>query len=128
MNVFTTYHEWRAAITGPCGLTLDRSYCELRIAALLELLGNRFVGEAPEPAIGPDRRGGKKGVAGRAGSPLPAQLSLLRFKQLIDCHFDVFGDLAKKRWSHISSPVVRNCGLPSVGVFELVVRTLLSNQ
>lgn len=36
MNLFTTYHEWRAAITGPCGLTLDRSYCEQRIAALID--------------------------------------------------------------------------------------------
>lgn len=34
MKFFNTYQEWRAAITGPCGLTLDRDYCEQRIAAL----------------------------------------------------------------------------------------------
>lgn len=34
MNTFVTYHEWRVAITGPCGLTLDRAYCEQRIDAL----------------------------------------------------------------------------------------------
>lgn len=31
---FTTYQDWKAAITGPCGLTLDQSYCKTRIAAL----------------------------------------------------------------------------------------------
>jgi hypothetical protein len=34
MHIFKNYAEWRAAITGPCGLTLDRGYCEQRIAAL----------------------------------------------------------------------------------------------
>ncbi len=31
---FQSYHEWHAAITGPCGITLDHDYCEQRIAAL----------------------------------------------------------------------------------------------
>lgn len=34
MNKFPDYIEWRAAITGPCGLTLSRSYCRERITAL----------------------------------------------------------------------------------------------
>jgi hypothetical protein len=34
MHTFSTYHEWRAAITGPCGLTLSANYCESRIKAL----------------------------------------------------------------------------------------------
>ena len=34
MHTFTNYHEWRSAITGPCGLTLSRAYCRERIAAL----------------------------------------------------------------------------------------------
>jgi len=50
------------------------------------------------------------------------------FGQALDSHLDVFGNLAKKRWSNISSSVVRNCGLPSVGMFELAVRAPLSNQ
>ena len=44
MKTFSTYHEWRAAITGPCGLTLDRNYCEQRIAALHDL---KFDGTQP---------------------------------------------------------------------------------
>jgi hypothetical protein len=36
MKVFTNYHDWRSAITGTAGLTLDRSYCEKRIAAMLD--------------------------------------------------------------------------------------------
>ena len=34
MHTFTSFHEWRAAITGPCGLTLTRDYCEERVRAL----------------------------------------------------------------------------------------------
>jgi len=34
MHVFTNYYEWRSAITGPCGLTLSRAYCNARDAAL----------------------------------------------------------------------------------------------
>lgn len=34
MHIFATYQEWRAAITGPCGLTLTKDYCETRIKAL----------------------------------------------------------------------------------------------
>jgi hypothetical protein len=34
MHTFNTYQEWRAAITGPCGLTLSKDYCEGRILAL----------------------------------------------------------------------------------------------
>jgi hypothetical protein len=34
MHVFTNYYEWRSAITGPCGLTLGRAYCQERITAL----------------------------------------------------------------------------------------------
>jgi len=33
-TAFRSYTEWHTAITGPCGLTLDRAYCEKRIAAL----------------------------------------------------------------------------------------------
>ncbi len=33
-TAFRSYNEWHAAITGPCGITLDRDYCEKRIAAL----------------------------------------------------------------------------------------------
>jgi hypothetical protein len=36
MHTFQSYHEWRSAITGPCGLTLSREYCEERIAALMD--------------------------------------------------------------------------------------------
>lgn len=36
MQVFQSYHEWRGAITGPCGLTLTKEYCEERIAALMD--------------------------------------------------------------------------------------------
>ena len=32
--VFTTFSDWHHAITERCGLTLDRDYCEARIAAL----------------------------------------------------------------------------------------------
>ncbi|NJM37719.1 MAG: hypothetical protein HC845_07590 [Akkermansiaceae bacterium] len=35
-NLFTSYQEWREAITGKCGLELDRAYCEERIAALAD--------------------------------------------------------------------------------------------
>lgn len=31
---FETYEEWREAITGRCGLTLTKNYCEERIRAL----------------------------------------------------------------------------------------------
>jgi hypothetical protein len=31
-TAFRSYTEWHAAITGPCGLTLTRDYCEKRIA------------------------------------------------------------------------------------------------
>lgn len=34
MHTFTTYQQWHAAITGPCGLTLTKDYCESRIRAL----------------------------------------------------------------------------------------------
>jgi hypothetical protein len=34
MHTFSSFHEWRAAITGPCGLTLTRDYCEGRVRAL----------------------------------------------------------------------------------------------
>ena len=34
MHLFDNYHDWRSAITGPCGLTLSRSYCRERITAL----------------------------------------------------------------------------------------------
>ncbi len=34
MNLFQSYSEWHAAITGPCGLTLSKEYCTGRIAAL----------------------------------------------------------------------------------------------
>lgn len=34
--MFKTYHDWREAITVRCGLTLDRPYCEKRIAALAD--------------------------------------------------------------------------------------------
>jgi hypothetical protein len=34
MTTFSNYNEWRSAITGPCGITLSRDYCEERIAAL----------------------------------------------------------------------------------------------
>ena len=34
MHTFPNYYEWRNTITGPCGLTLSRSYCGERIAAL----------------------------------------------------------------------------------------------
>jgi hypothetical protein len=34
MSLFTSFEQWRAAITGPCGLTLAKDYCETRIAAL----------------------------------------------------------------------------------------------
>lgn len=34
MHVFNTYQDWHAAITGPCGLTLSKDYCEGRIRAL----------------------------------------------------------------------------------------------
>jgi len=57
-----------------------------------------------------------------------ARWALFFFKKLIDGHLDVFGNLAQKRWSDISSSVVRNCGLPSVGMFELAVRTPLSDE
>lgn len=36
MHTFTSFHEWRAAITGPCGLTLTKDYCEGRIRALCD--------------------------------------------------------------------------------------------
>ena len=34
MHAFTSFHEWRAAITDPCGPTLTRDYCESRVRAL----------------------------------------------------------------------------------------------
>jgi len=34
--LFNSYDEWRSAITGRCGLTLDRPYCEERLAALAD--------------------------------------------------------------------------------------------
>jgi len=34
--LFKNYNEWRSAITDLAGLTLDRSYCEERIAALAD--------------------------------------------------------------------------------------------
>lgn len=34
MHVFTNYYEWRSAITGRCGLTLSRDYCNERCHAL----------------------------------------------------------------------------------------------
>ena len=34
MKLFSNYNEWRATITGPCAITLTRSYCTDRIAAL----------------------------------------------------------------------------------------------
>ena len=33
-TAFQSYTQWHAAITGPCGITLTRDYCEKRIAAL----------------------------------------------------------------------------------------------
>lgn len=36
MHVFNSYQEWYSAITGPCGLTLTKEYCEERIAALID--------------------------------------------------------------------------------------------
>ncbi len=33
-TAFQSFTQWRDAITGPCGLTLTREYCEQRIAAL----------------------------------------------------------------------------------------------
>jgi hypothetical protein len=36
MQIFNSYHEWHSAITGPCGLTLTKGYCEERIAALMD--------------------------------------------------------------------------------------------
>jgi hypothetical protein len=36
MHVFQSYHEWRSAITGPCGLTLTKEYCEERIATPMD--------------------------------------------------------------------------------------------
>jgi hypothetical protein len=33
-TAFQTYTQWHTAITGPCGITLTREYCEQRIAAL----------------------------------------------------------------------------------------------
>ncbi|MBG7607342.1 MAG: hypothetical protein N2A42_00545 [Luteolibacter sp.] len=36
MHTFPNYFEWHSAITGPCGLTLSRSYCQERIAALAD--------------------------------------------------------------------------------------------
>ncbi len=34
MKTFLNYYEWRSAITGPCGLTLNAAYCRERISAL----------------------------------------------------------------------------------------------
>ncbi len=36
MQVFASYDEWHSAITGRCGLTLSKEYCEERIAALTD--------------------------------------------------------------------------------------------
>ena len=36
MHLFKNYDQWRAAITGPCGLTLSRAYCRERLAALAD--------------------------------------------------------------------------------------------
>ncbi len=33
-NLFNNYHEWRKTMTERAGLTLDRSYCEDRLAIL----------------------------------------------------------------------------------------------
>ena len=35
-NIFKNYDEWRSTMTDCAGLTLDRSYCEERIAALAD--------------------------------------------------------------------------------------------
>lgn len=37
MHTFTTFQEWRSAITGPCGLTLTKDYCKSRVRALNNL-------------------------------------------------------------------------------------------
>jgi hypothetical protein len=34
MNLFNSFEQWRAAITGPCGITLTQDYCEGRVRAL----------------------------------------------------------------------------------------------
>jgi len=34
MSLFTNYNEWRTTMIERAGLTLDRDYCEERIAAL----------------------------------------------------------------------------------------------
>jgi hypothetical protein len=36
MKLFSTYEEWRSAITGPCGLVLSPDYCRSRLTALAE--------------------------------------------------------------------------------------------
>ena len=34
MNLFTNYQEWRTTMTERAGLTLDREYCQERLAVL----------------------------------------------------------------------------------------------
>lgn len=34
MNLFNSFEQWRAAITGPCGINLTQDYCEDRVRAL----------------------------------------------------------------------------------------------
>ncbi len=87
----------------------------------------RCLGADPRPlgafeAPASIRRAGGPGLGGCA------RWALFLVEKLIDCHLDVFGNLANKRWSDLSSSAVRNSGLPSVGMLELAVRASLSNQ
>ena len=57
MNLFNSFEQWRAAITGPCGITLTQDYCEGRVRALnnpAEPSTKAFVeayGETSEPSL-----------------------------------------------------------------------------
>ena len=35
MEIFKSYHDWHLAITVTCGISLTKTYCQERIAALM---------------------------------------------------------------------------------------------
>ncbi|HEY5791842.1 MAG TPA: hypothetical protein VIS74_00995 [Chthoniobacterales bacterium] len=57
-----------------------------------------------------------------------ARAALFMFEKIFEGHSDIFCDLAHKKGGDISALVIRDSGLPSIGMFELAMGTFLSNQ